>query len=351
MVARHGGSEAGYPVETQACRDGPTPHVPDIEGTRMTSGQWTVEKAPRLDGLVAVVTGASGGLGYETALGLASRGASVVLAARNAGKAENALRRIRAAVERADVRFLPLDLADLAAVRRFADELRSRGGPVDILVNNAGVMAYPTRRLTRDGFEEQFGTNYLGHFALTAHLLPALLGSAGGARVVSLASLAHVQGRIDIDDLQGERRYDGWTAYRQSKLAMLIFARELQRRAELNGWPLRSVAVHPGWAMTDIITNGPGQGRGGPGTAVMNVAFRLFGQSATAGALPILYAASAPDAEPGGYYGPTSRGERTGPVGSSRVMPQAKDADMARALWDASERLTGLRFQTAEEAA
>ena len=315
----------------------------------MTPGQWTIEDAPRLHGRVAVVTGASGGLGYETALGLASRGAAVILAARNADKAENALRRIRAAVGGADVRFLPLDLADLASVRRFADDL-GRGGAVDILVNNAGVMAYPTRRLTRDGFEEQFGTNYLGHFALTAHLLPALLRSTGGGRVVSLASLAHVQGRIDLDDLQGERRYDAWTAYRQSKLAMLMFARELQRRADRRGWPLRSIAAHPGWAVTDIITNGPGQGRGGLGTAVMNVAFRLFGQSAAAGALPVLYAATAPDAEPGGYYGPTGRGERTGPVGPSRVMPQAQNEDMARALWDASERLTGLRFEIAGEA-
>jgi NAD(P)-dependent dehydrogenase (short-subunit alcohol dehydrogenase family) len=317
----------------------------------MDVGQWTIEKAPRLDGRVAVVTGASGGLGYETALGLARRGASVVLAARNAGKAADALRRIRAAVDGADVRYLPLDLADLGAVRRFAEELQSQSGPVDILVNNAGVMAYPTRRLTRDGFEEQFGTNYLGHFALTAHLLPALLRSTGGARVVSLASLAHVQGRISLDDLQGGRRYDAWTAYRQSKLAMLMFARELQRRADRRGWPLRSVAAHPGWAVTDIITNGPGQGRGGLGTAMMNVAFRLFGQSAAAGALPILYAATAPDAEPGSYYGPTGRGERTGPVGPSRVMPQAQDEDMARALWDASERLTGLRFEIAEETA
>ncbi len=351
MASRHVVSEAGDPVGTWSCRAGAVPHVPDIEGGRMTPGQWTIGKAPRLDGRVAVVTGASGGLGYETALGLASRGAAVILAARHAGKAEDAGRRIRAAVDGADARFLPLDLADLGAVRRFADELRSRGDPVDILVNNAGVMAYPTRRVTRDGFEEQFGTNYLGHFALTAHLLPALLRSTGGARVVSLASLAHVQGRIDLDDLQGERQYHAWTAYRQSKLAMLMFARELQRRADRHGWPLRSIAAHPGWAVTDIITNGPGQGRGGPKVALMNVAFRLFGQSAADGALPILYATCDPEAEPGGYYGPTGRGERTGPVGPSRVMPQAQDEDMARALWDASERLTGLRFEIAEETA
>ena len=307
---------------------------------------WTIDDAPRLDGRRAVVTGASGGLGFETALGLARRGAAVVLAARNPGKAEAARRRIAAAVPQAELRFAPLDLADLSSVTGFAEALVADGAAVDILVNNAGVMAYPTRRTTRDGHEEQFGTNYLGHFALTARLMPALLRAGRGARVVSLASLAHVQGRIALDDLQGERHYDPWTAYRQSKLAMLIFARALQARADAAGWPIRSVAAHPGWAVTDIITNGPAEGRGGVKPALMNLAFRLLGQSAADGALPILYAATAPDAAAGGYYGPTGRGERTGPVGPSRVMPQARDDATARALWEASERSTGVRFGT-----
>ncbi len=317
----------------------------------MDGQAWTIDDAPRLDGRRAVVTGASGGLGYETALGLARRGAKVILAARNDAKAEAALGRIRAAVPGADVRYSHLDLADLASVARLAETLLGEGAAVDVLVNNAGVMAYPTRRTTRDGFEEQFGTNYLGHFALTARLLPALLRAGHGARVVSLASLAHVQGRIALDDLQGERRYDPWTAYRQSKLAMLIFAREFQRRADAAGWAIRSVAAHPGWAVTDIISNGPAEGRGGLKPALMNFAFRLLGQSAADGALPILYAATAPDAAPGGYYGPARRGERTGPVGPSRVMPQAQDDATARALWDASERATGLRFETTRERA
>ena len=310
---------------------------------------WTIEDAPRLDGRRALVTGASGGLGFETALGLARRGASVLLAARNPAKPEAALGRIRAAVPGADLRFSPLDLADLAAVGRCADAVVADGAPLDILVLNAGVMAYPTRRTTRDGFEEQFGTNYLGHFALTARLMPALLRA--GARVVGVASLAHVGGRIALDDLQGERRYDPWTAYRQSKLAMLIFVRALQRRADDAGWSIRAVAAHPGWAVTDIISNGPAEGRGGLRPALMNLAFRLLGQSAAKGALPILYAAAAPEAEAGGYYGPTGRGERTGPVGPSRVMPQARDEAVARALWDASERLTGQTFGTARETA
>ncbi len=167
---------------------------------------------------------------------------------------------------------------------------------------------------------------------------------------MSLASLAHVQGRIALDDLQTERPYDGWTAYRQSKLAMLIFARELQRRADLQGWRLCSVAAHPGWAVTDIISNGPGQGRASIRTTLMNLAFRTLGQSAAVGALPILYAAMAPDAAAGGYYGPIGRGERTGGVGPSRVMPQARDADVARRLWEISERLTGVSFDIPAEA-
>ena len=310
----------------------------------MAGRDWTIEDAPRLDGRLAVVTGASGGLGFETALGLARRGAAVVLAARDPAKAEAARGRIRAAVPGADLRLESLDLADLAAVRGFAEARLAADGALDILVNNAGVMAYPTRRLTRDGFEAQFGINYLGHFALTGLLLPALARAPGGGRVVSLASLAHVQGRLALDDLQGERHYDGWTAYRQSKLAMLVFARELQRRAEAAGWPLRSVAAHPGWAVTDIISNGPAEGRGGVKPALMNLAFRLLGQSAAAGALPILYAATMASAAPGGYYGPAGRGERTGPVGPSRVMPQACDPAAAEALWAASERLTGVVY-------
>ncbi len=315
----------------------------------MASKSWTIDDAPRLDGRRAIVTGASGGLGLATALGLARRGARVVVAARNAAKAEAALARIRASVPGSAVSFSPLDLADLSSVRAFAEDMSAGGAVLDILVNNAGVMAYPTRRVTRDGFEEQFGTNYLGHFALTAHLMPALLRASSNARVVGLASLAHVQGRIALDDLQGESHYDGWTAYRQSKLAMLIFAREFQRRADAAGWPIRSVAAHPGWAVTDIITNGPGQGRGRLKPTLMNVAFRMFGQSVADGALPILYAATAPDAAPGGYYGPTGRGERAGPVGPSRVMPQAADGATAQALWAASEQLTGMRFGAAED--
>ncbi len=309
----------------------------------MPERNWTLTDAPDLGGRVAVVTGASGGLGYETALGLATRGATVILAGRNEAKGGEALARILRANAKALLRFERLDLADLRSVEAFAARLGSDAA-VDILVNNAGVMALATRRTTADGFEMQFGTNFLGHFALTARLMPALLRARGEARVVSLASLAHRQGRIALDDLQAEHGYDPWTAYRQSKLAMLMFARELQRRAGINGWPIRSVAAHPGWAATRIIDNGPGREGRSLKTLAMNLVFRLRGQSASAGALPVLFAATSPEAQPGGYYGPAGRGEVTGPVGPSGVMPQAADEETARRLWDAAARLTDIGF-------
>ena len=314
----------------------------------MNDRTWRLDDAPPLEGRTAVVTGAAGGLGYETALGLARCGARVTLAGRNAAKGEAALRRILALVPGARIVVEDLDLARLASVRSFADRVLARSGPLDILVNNAGLMALEPRQTTADGFEMQFGTNYLGHFALTAWLLPALGRGGGEARVVNLASLAHRQGRIDFSDLQGERRYDGWTAYRQSKLAMLIFGRELQRRASRQGWPIRSVAAHPGWAYTDIIDNGPGRSQASPKTWLMSLVFRLRGQTAAAGALPILYAAVAPEAAPGGYYGPAGHGEIRGPVAPSRVMPQAADAETARRLWAESERLTQACFPSEE---
>ena len=304
---------------------------------------WSLTDAPRLDGKAAVVTGATGGLGWETALGLAQQGAMTILAGRNPVKGADALARLMARVPGAAARFELLDLASLDSVAMFASRIAAAHPAVSVLVNNAGVMAPPARRVTADGFELQFGTNYLGHFALTARLLPALLAS-GAARVVSVSSLAHRNARMGFDDPQAERSYKPWASYGQSKLAMLMFARELQRRAAAAGWPLRSVAAHPGWAVTDIIANGPGGGAPGLKEAVMQGAFQVFGQSAARGALPILYAALAPDAEGGGYYGPRGFMEIKGEVGPSRVMPQAADAGAAVRLWELSERETGIRF-------
>jgi NAD(P)-dependent dehydrogenase (short-subunit alcohol dehydrogenase family) len=302
---------------------------------------WTLANAPRLTGKTAIVTGATGGLGYEVALGLSRLGATTILAARNPDKGAAALARIRQALPGAQVRFDHLDLASLASVAAFA---ASQTGPIDILVNNGAVMALPTRRLTQDGFEQQIGVNYLGHFALTARLKDALCAAPGGARVVQVASLAHRGGALGLDDFQSTRSYSPMGAYRRSKLAMLMFAIELQRRAIQHGWPLRSVAAHPGWSRTDIIPNGIGAGAPGLKARLVERIFNALAQPARDGALPLLYAATAPDATGGGYYGPTRLGETRGGVGPSWIAPQAADTAAASQLWDVSERLTGVGF-------
>lgn len=290
--------------------------------------------------LTCIVTGATGGLGYATAEGLARAGHRVVLTGRNPEKGEAALRALRRAVPSVTAEFQLLDVSSLHAVAAFCDAWTD---PVDILVNNAGVMAYPERRLSVDGFEMQFATNYLGHFALTLRLLPALL-EARAARVVDVSSLAHRTGRIEFDNLNGERSYSGYRSYGQSKLAMLLFARELQHRGEQRGWPLMSIAAHPGWSATSIVSNGFGPSMK---SQVGNFLFRLAGQSVTEGAKPILFAALDPTADPALYYGPANLGETRGPVAPARMMPQATDAAVAARLFDRSEQLTGLSLEQA----
>ena len=256
---------------------------------------------------------------------------------RNEDKGNAAVEQIGLQVAGAQVTYQSLDLASLAEVAAFAGRLQRRKR-LDLLINNAGVMALPTRQTTADGFEMQFGTNYLGHFALTARLLPLLL-NAPAPRVVSLSSVAHRTGMIDFNDLQGLRWYSPWKAYGQSKLAMLIFARELQRRSDAAGWRLTSVAAHPGWAQTALF-NGPG----GLVSLMSQFAAPVLGQSAADGALPILYAATSPDVAPGGYYGPSGAGELRGAPGPALVMPQARSAVTATRLWAESEQLTGTTF-------
>jgi NAD(P)-dependent dehydrogenase (short-subunit alcohol dehydrogenase family) len=302
---------------------------------------WTTRDIPDLTGQLAVVTGATGGLGLETALALAAAGADVVLAARNPDKGRTAEAAIRRRAPKARPRFEPVDLASLASVTTFAERLIWEGRPVDILVNNAGVMDLPTRQATVDGHEAQFGVNYLSHFALTGRLLPLL--SAGSARVVQLSSIAHRGGRIRLDDLNAEAGYRSWAVYQQSKLAMLIFAMELQRRSDANGWGLTSVAAHPGLARTDLIANGPARGRPLYGFAT-RLLIRAMGQPAAAGALPSLMAATSSKVRPGGYYGPQGLGETRGAPGPARIDPAALDAQTAARLWEASERLTGVAF-------
>jgi NAD(P)-dependent dehydrogenase (short-subunit alcohol dehydrogenase family) len=299
---------------------------------------WTAADIPSQQGLSAVVTGV-GGLGFETGLGLAQAACEVVLAGRNPEKGLQSVQRIRNAVPNSSVRFELLDLASLASVEEFASRMNTEGRPLDILVNNAGVMSPPTRRTTADGFELQFGTNYLGHFALTLRLLP-VFHRARAPRVVSVSSIAHRQGKIDFNDLQSERAYRPGRAYAQSKLAMLMFAFELNHRAQAAGSALKSIAAHPGVARTDLFINGPGTS--GMAARVTRVLLPLVSHSAADGALPLLYAATAPEAQAGGYYGPTQFFEMKGPVGRASIAAQAKDIDVARRLWDVSAELTRL---------
>jgi NAD(P)-dependent dehydrogenase (short-subunit alcohol dehydrogenase family) len=301
---------------------------------------WSAADIPALDGRTAVVTGANSGLGYETALALARHGADVTMLVRDEARGTAALARLRAAAPGARVTLAVADLADLSAVRTFADRWLAGDTPVDILVNNAGVMALP-RQVTVDGYERQFATNHLGHFALTGRLLPRLLRHPA-ARVVTVSSAVAQGGRIDLDDLQGERRYWRWGAYAQSKLANLLFAFELDRRAVAAGTSLVSVAAHPGFAATNLQAASPRrQGHRWRATAV-SLGARLVGQSAAHGALPLLYAATAPGVHGGDYYGPGGPTSMRGHPTLVAPPRRALDPELAARLWAASEALTGV---------
>jgi NAD(P)-dependent dehydrogenase (short-subunit alcohol dehydrogenase family) len=290
-------------------------------------------------GKTAVVTGSTGGLGYETVLALAKAGADIILTGRDDRKGQSALDKISREVIGARIRYEHLDLASLASIADFAQRMQVRQS-LDLLINNAGVMALPRRQTTADGLEMQFGTNYLGHFALTARLMP-LLRRSSGPRVVSVSSLAHRTGSIDFGDLQGTRLYSPWKAYGQSKLACLMFALELQRRSDSAGWNLTSDAAHPGFSRTNLFASGPG----GLLSVATDFAAPFFGHSAADGARPILFAATSPQAKPGGYYGPGGFGELRGAPAPALIMPRARDAATAARLWDVSEKLTGTSFE------
>ncbi|MBU1346413.1 MAG: SDR family oxidoreductase [Alphaproteobacteria bacterium] len=307
---------------------------------------FMTDDIPDLTGKLAVVTGSNSGTGFQTALEMARKGAEVVMAVRSAARAGDAIRRICRDVPTANVRFEALDLADQASVAAFADRLLAEGRPIDILVNNAGVMALPTREVTVDGFEVQLATNYLGHFALTARLLPLL--KAGQARVVQLSSIAHRQGRIAFDDLNHQDDYKAWPVYAQSKLAMLMFGLELDRRSRAEGWGLTSVAAHPGYARTGLISNGPLGKRPGMRIA-MRLIYRpfiepLISNSAAGGALPILMAATAPNVEGGAYVGVSRLREMTGPPGPAKAEPAALDEGAAARLWASTEAMLNVSF-------
>ncbi|MGW4058143.1 SDR family NAD(P)-dependent oxidoreductase [Amycolatopsis sp. NPDC004747] len=298
------------------------------------SDNWTEREVPSQRGRVAVITGANTGLGFDTAKVLAERGATVVLAVRDVEKGKQAAARLGAD---ADVTVQQLDLASLESVRAAAADLHATLPKIDLLINNAGVM-YPPRQTTRDGFELQFGTNHLGHFALTGLLLDLLL-PVEGSRVVTVASIAHrVRAKIRFDDLQWENSYDRVAAYGQAKLANLMFAYELQRRLAPHG-TTTSIAAHPGVARTELMRNSPAVLR-----AVFPVVAPLFTQSSERGALPVLRAATDPAALGGQYYGPAGLGGYRGRPEVVASSPQSYDASVQRRLWAVSEELTEVKF-------
>jgi NAD(P)-dependent dehydrogenase (short-subunit alcohol dehydrogenase family) len=298
--------------------------------------RWPKADLPDLSGKVFVVTGANSGLGLETARALAARGGRVVIACRDSTKAATAVALIRASAQKAAVEAMDLDLASLSSIRTFAEDFQASYPRLDALCNNAGVMALPHRK-TKDGFEMQFGTNHLGHFALTGRLFD-LLCATPGARVVSVSSTMHRAGRIRFDDLQSERSYGKWSAYGQSKLANLLFTYELARRAEKAGVDVVAAAAHPGYAATNL------QPKGGLEGAFFSLGNLLFGQAAAMGALPTLCAATAPGVRGGDYFGPSGFGEMWGSPKKVASSSRSHDVAAAARLWQVSRELTGVSF-------
>lgn len=307
---------------------------------------WTAKDIPSQRGRTAVVTGANVGLGLETATELARAGATVVLAARDPARAESAIASIGSSIPDADVRFVPLDLASLASVAEFSEAVAAAfPDGLDLLINNAGVMM-PPRRETEDGFELQLGTNHLGHFALTGRLLP-MMGDRDGSRVVTVSSGMARMGQIDFDDLQGRQGYSRTGAYAQSKLANLVFALDLDDRLENSGLKTRSMGAHPGYAATNLQAAGPRIG-GGLGSTLaapfMALGHRLLAQSAEAGALPTLRAATEPGLAGGTYIGPDGPGEMRGSPVPVKPVETASDPEVAERLWEASVELSGVDY-------
>ncbi|MEU9112591.1 oxidoreductase [Streptomyces sp. NPDC048483] len=306
----------------------------------MTQEQrWTVEQIPDQSDRVSVVTGANSGLGLATTRALARRGGHVILAVRDEGRGRRAAAEITAEQPGARLEVRRLDLADLDSVRAFADRLHTDHQRLDVLINNAGVMA-PPRSLSAQGHEVQFACNHLGHFALTGLLLD-LLASGRDPRVVTVSSVNHRKGRLHFDDLTGERSYSPMGFYNQSKFANAVFGQELHRRLTEAGSPVRGVLAHPGYTATNLQTSAP--------IGLWRVVFGrignpLFAQAPASGALPQLYAATAPDVESGQFIGPDGLAELRGGPTQVQLSPAAADAETGRRLWELSERLTGVRF-------
>ncbi|MBR9905710.1 MAG: SDR family NAD(P)-dependent oxidoreductase [Gammaproteobacteria bacterium] len=301
---------------------------------------WSLADMPSQEGRIFLVTGGTSGMGYEDAKALAAAGAQVVIAARNPERGQEAIDQIKQEVPDAQVTFEPFDLADLSSVRALGQRLNTSLPRLDGLINNAAIMAPPERGVSAEGVELQFAINYAGHFVLTAELLP-LLRNSDSPRVVTLSSIAAHLGSINFDDLQSTQDYEPMTAYAQSKLADLMFSFELQRRSDAAGWGIQSMAAHPGVAVTELVARGPGldseQGQ-------RWAADREHYQTAAQGAIPTLYAATAPQAQGGAYYGPTGEREVNGPLGLATIPPTANDAEVAARLWTITEEMTGTHY-------
>lgn len=305
-------------------------------------GRWTEKSVPDQSGKRILITGANSGIGFEAARVLAQQGAQVILACRNEDKALAAMARIRQIFPRANLQFMALDLGSQQSIRALVTLFFEQYDSLDILINNAGVMWLPESR-TVDGFESQLGTNHLGHFALTGLLLPALLKTPG-ARVVTISSIAHKDGNIHFDDLWLEQGYGKQKAYAQSKLANLLFARELQRRLTDAGSSVLSVAAHPGVASTHLAVPGFEQGGQNLLAKLMQILTPVVAQSALKGALPTLYAATSHEVEGGEYYGPSGFYEAFGYPGKATSTRRSKNQETWRRLWDVSENLTGVHY-------
>ena len=289
---------------------------------------WTTEQIPSQKNRIVIVTGANSGIGYETAKALAAKGATVVMACRNLDKANEAAAEIRKTVSDADLDIIPLDLADLSSVRKFATLFNAKYSKLDLLINNAGVMVPPLTK-TKDGFELQFGANHLGHFALTNLLLEKIMATPK-ARIVNVSSGVHHQGKLDFENLNAEKGYAAWGAYAQSKLANLLFTLELNQRLAAVNSDAIATAAHPGWTLTGLQN----------GVALW--ASRLLGQQAPMGALPTLYAATSADMQANDYAGPGGFQEMRGYPKKVDRSAAAKDPAVARRLWQVSEELTGI---------
>ncbi|PQA55132.1 SDR family oxidoreductase [Siphonobacter curvatus] len=302
--------------------------------------KWTTVNIPQRNNGLAIITGSTEGIGYEDALALSSAGWKVVVMGRNTQKGAESIARIQQINPKANVSFEKIDLADLSSIKSFASRMILKGQAIDLLINNAGVMTPPKRLETADGFELQFGTNHIGHFALTAQLLP-LLRQSPYARVITLSSVANREGSINFDDLQSKSSYVPGKAYSQSKLANLMFALELQRQSDKHGWGITSVAAHPGVSRTNLLITGAGRWS----VAGMARTFLPFlFQPSAQGALPTLYAATSPEAKGGGYYGPNKLMETRGFPAVAKIPAQAEDVDVSIRLWEISKELAKVEF-------